>query len=867
MNATPPPKPPRAGRGLLSLLLGNSEHWGLIGDLDEIFAERARAKGRALSRAWYWGQIAKFAPAYLYNSLLWSADMFKNHLLIAWRSIKKSKAYSALNILGLTAGMAVFVLIMLFIRTELGYDRYHANAKNIYRVIQENTGKDYQGFSQFAVTQAPLAPAMEAEFPEVRSAARISSTANVLLDVGGRTFFEKRLYWADPQAFDIFSFPLLRGDGATALRDPFSVLVSERAARRLFGPDDPVGRVMRCRVEDQSCELKVTGVFRDLPANSHLDMQIVAPFETMAKVMNVDLTPWDSYAYSTYVLLRDGADPKAVDAKLPAFLDRHNHDEDNDTRLLLQPLARIHLSPRVLFSASPSADPRFLLLLASIAVLVLVIACVNYMNLAVARSLKRAKEVGLRKVLGAGRGQLVRQFLGDSILTTFLAMLLTVGAVLLALPSFRAFVERAIVFDPLGDATLMPALIFLALFVGVVAGSYPAFFVSAFRPAATLKGSESPRPRGRALRNGLIVFQFAASIALIICTVGIRSQLRYIRTKDVGYGRDQIVVLTPTGAVRKDAAAFKAELQKNPAILAVSISTSLPNSIDSNRSANWPGRPADVRIPIYHLSADYDFLPLFGLKLAEGRNFSREFPSDAKGAYLLNETAQKVLGWPDAVGRDFGGRQSVGKIVGVLKDFHQHSLHLPIAPIFISFSSDYVRFLSVKIEGQNIPGTLEFIKKTWRRFEPDYPFEYRFFDDIFNQAYRAEQRMVTIFGLFSGLAVLIACLGLVGLASFAAERKTKEIGIRKVLGASSSGVIVLLSREFMKWVVVANLFAWPVGYLAMRSWLQKFAFRTSLTLPMFLGAALAAFVIAAAVVGLQTHRAATANPADSIRYE
>ncbi len=873
MNGVNSPKPPRIARGLLSLLLGNGEHWGLVGDFEETYAKRARERGRLSARAWYWGQVAKFAPAYLFNSLLWSKDMFKNHMLIAWRNIKKSKAYSALNILGLAAGMAVFVLIMLYVRNELSYDRYHTNADNIYRVIQEQPGNDYEGSDRFAVTPAPLARAMESDFPEVRAAARVDFMTNVLLDVGDKTFLEDEVHWADPETFEVFSFPLVRGDRTTALRDPFSTLVSERTARRFFGGDDPVGRTIRFRVQDKPFDFRVTGVFRDLPANSHFVMDVVAPFATLASVTpDNDFTQWDSSSYFTYALLRDGADPKAVEGKFPAFLDKYRRDDGGlhhgrKTRYILQPLTAIHLSPRINFDFAGSGDPRFVLLLATIAVLVLIIACVNYMNLATARSLKRAKEVGLRKVIGAAKGQLVRQFLGDSILLTVLALFLAIGAVLLVLPAFRSFVERQISFNPLRDAALMPALLLLALAVGVAAGSYPAFFVSAFRPAATLKGTGTSRAKGRRLRNGLIVFQFAASIALIICTIGVRSQLRYIQNKDLGFDREQIVALRPRGAVRKDIQAFRTELLKDPAVLAVSASACLPNSVDSNTNANWPGRPPGVRIPIYYMSADYDYLPLFGLKLADGRNFSREFVSDAKAAYLINESAQKALGWKDPVGRDFGGKDAVGKIVGVLKDFHQHSLHLPIMPLYISLRPDYGRYLSIKIRGGDIPGTLDFIKRTWRRLEPDYPFEYRFFDDMFNETYKAEQRMGTMFSLFAGLAVLIACLGLVGLASFTAERKTKEIGIRKVLGASSSGVIVLLSREFMKWVVVANLIAWPVGYFVMRGWLRNFAYRTSLTAPMFLGAAFAAFAIAAAVISLQTYRAATANPADSIRYE
>ncbi|MCJ7485269.1 MAG: ABC transporter permease, partial [Candidatus Aminicenantes bacterium] len=543
--------------------------------------------------------------------------MLKNHLIIAWRNIKKNKAYAALNVLGLAAGMAVFILIMLFVRTETSYDRYHANARTIYRVIQEQPGNVYLGSNVFAVTPGPMAPALVQDFPEVLAATRIDWSSNVLLSVGEMSFLEKAFHWADPQTFEIFSFPFVRGDRASALKDPSSVLLSERAARRLFGEVDPVDRTITYRSQDKTFEFRVAGVFRDIPANSHFVMDIVAPFETMAKVQENDITQWGNSSYYTYVLLKKGADPKALEAKLVPFLAKYEAKRDHEhsgppARYFLQALTRIHLHSRANFELSPTADARFVLLFASIAVLVLVIACVNYMNLATARSLKRAKEVGLRKVVGAGKGQLVRQFLGDSMVLTFIALLLAVGIVLAVLPAFRAFVEREIAFNPFRDAALIPGLILLAAVVGAVAGSYPAFFVSAFRPVSALKGTGASRSKGRGLRNALIVFQFAASIALIICTVGVRSQLSFIRNRDMGYVREQVVVLSPRGGLRTDVEAFKTELGRNPAILDVSASSCLPNNVTSSTNASWPGKPDPVEIPIYVLEADYDFVDLYG---------------------------------------------------------------------------------------------------------------------------------------------------------------------------------------------------------------------------------------------------------------
>jgi putative ABC transport system permease protein len=861
--------PPSMAERLVGRALDYEERSARLGDLEERFQYLVQERGERRTRAWYRWQVLLLVVLAVMNRFLWSGIMFRNNLIIAWRNIKRSKVYSALNVLGLAAGMAVFILIMLFVRYELSYDRYHTNARNIYRVTMETSGIYYLGSNLWATTPPPLAPALAQDFPEVLAAGRIKDRSDVRISVDEKNFMEKKFYWADPQTFEIFSFPLVRGDRAAVLKDPFSVLLSEREASRLFGDSDPVGRTIVYHTSNRTFEFRVSGVFRDIPANSHFVMDIVAPFETIAKIDRYDFSAWSNCSFYTYIRLKDGADPRALERNFPDFTKKHSGNE-HQKLYFLQPLTRIHLHSRINAEISPTGDARFVLLSASIAVLVLIIACVNYMNLATARSIKRAKEVGLRKVIGAAKGQLVRQFLGDSLALTFIALVLAVGIVQAVLPAFRTFVEREIVFSPFRDIALIPGLILLALVVGAIAGCYPAFFVSAFRPVSALKSTGTSRSRGRVLRNSLIVFQFAASIALIICTIGVKSQLRFIRNRDMGYEREQILVLSLQSGLRRDIEAFKTELMRNPAVLGVASSSCLPNDVDSTMFVDWPGKPDSVKIQMYVVRADYDFIDLYGLKIVQGRNFSRDFPSDARGGYLINEAAQKALGWTDPVGREFGigdGGQPLGRIVGVVKDFHMHPLHLPIMPLYVIFDPSDASHVSIRIRGGDIPAILASIRKTWKRFAPEYPFEYSFLDEIFDRAYRTEQRLGTIFSAFAGLAVLIACLGLLGLAALTAEQKTKEIGIRKVLGASTSGIIALLSREFMKWVVLANVIAWPVGYFAMRSWLSNFAYRTSLTVPMFVGAALAAFLIAAAVISFQTYRAATANPVESIRYE
>ena len=800
----------------------------------------------------------RFIPA-----LAWS------HVRTAARVFRRNRAFTALNVLGLAVGLAVFILIMLFVRTEVSFDRYHANARNIYRILEEIPDFVYKGSNIFVSSPAPMGAAMVREFPEVRAAARIRQPSAVRLSRGDENFLERGFFWADPGAFDIFSFPLVRGDKNAFLANSYSILLSQRAARRYFGDSDPMGRTITYRTQEKAFDFRVDGIFRDVPPNSHFIMDVVAPFETMAAIKGYDVADWrDVNFYVTYVLLKEGTDPNAIDRKLPSLRDKYIADKPwarqaQRIRYFLQPLSRIHFSSGINFGLSQNAgDARLVLIFASIAVLVLMIACVNYMNLATALSLRRAKEVGLRKVVGAGKGQLIRQFLGESIILTFLALALALGLVSIALPAFRVMAGREIVFDALRDPAVMLGLTLLAAAVGAAAGSYPALVASAFRPIVAFKGLGAHRTKGRGLRNSLIAFQFTASIVLIICTLGVRSQLRFIHNRDMGYEREQIVVLNPDAVLRKNLEAFKSELRRNPAVLGVSASSGLPNDIADFGMKN--------NVPSYTLQVDYDFVGLFGLKIVQGRDFSRTFASDAGGACLINESARAALGWNDPLGRAifvFGHDDSPRPIVGVVKDFHLHSLHLPITPLYIALNPASSSCVSIKIRGESIPQTLAFIRKTWERFSPEYPFEYSFFDDIFDQAYRAEERLGTIFSLFAGLAVFIACLGLVGLAAYAAERRTKEIGIRKVLGASTSGIIALLSRDFMKWVVVANIIAWPIGYLAMRSWLQNFAYRTNLTVLMFLGAASAAFFVAAAAVTAQTYRAARANPAESMRYE
>ena len=803
--------------------------------------------------------------------------MLKNYIKIAFRNIKKNKAYSLLNILGLATGMAAFVLIFLYVQHELSFDRHHDNADNIYRVVQHQPGNMYMGSEMFGVTAAPLAPALEQEFPEVIYATRFSRTRDALLSYSEKTLIVPTLHWTDPNTFKIFSIDLIKGNPETSLSDPTSILFSESLAKKYFGEEDPLGKTI---TYIEKHDFKVTGVFKDLPKNSHFIIEAMVPFNTLATIENRRMDQWSSNSFYTYFLLRGDADPDALEAKFPAFIDKYAGDDiwshgDEKTTFSLQPLTKIHLHSQINFEISPNSDIRYIYLFSSIAFLILVIACINYMNLATARSAKRTREVGMRKVVGAQRKQLVGQFLGESMLLTSLALILAVILAIVLLPAFNRFIEREIPFNPLQNLGLCLGILAAVVFVGLAAGSYPALYISAFKPIFALRSKAFADSIGANLRNLLVVFQFSVSILLILSTVVVRNQLHYIKNRDMGFNRDHIVVLQIRDEnFRKQMDAFKTELRTHPDIISLTTSSSLPNRVDSSTFAAWPGKPEDVRIPIYTSVADYDFLDVFEIKLAQGRNFSREHTSDSQGAFLINETALKTIGWDEPLGQQFGQQshqsgndRPAGRIVGVVKDFHMHSLHQEILPLYIFLRPNQGRYLSIRIKGEKIPETLAFIGEKMGTFSPKYPFEYSFFDDVFDQAYRAEQRIGSIFSTFSLLTIFIACLGLFGLSSFTAESRTREIGIRKVLGASSSKIVVLLSREYIKRVIVAYLIVLPLGYWAMNRWLENFAYRINLGILPFALAALLALAIASLTVSYHTLKASAANPADSLRYE
>jgi putative ABC transport system permease protein len=799
--------------------------------------------------------------------------MFRNYLTTAWRNFRKHKSFSLINVAGLAVGMACFVLIMLYVQFELSFDRFHENVDRIYRVVAHQPGNVFLGTDHFAVTQAILGKTLQREFPEVLHATTLDDYNNVLFAAGDKSFYENEIILADPEIFEIFTFPLRQGDPQTALVEPFTIVLSETLARKYFGDENPIGKVLR--YQDKH-DLKVTGVMKEVPKNSHFHPNALLSFQTEVAI-NPDkkrFMDWGNSSYYTYILVRPDFDPQAFDAKLVGIVKKYHtedwRDKENPHRYYVQQLKDIHLYSHINFDIGKNNDIRYIYLLAGLAVIIILTACINYMNLTTARSSLRAKEVGMRKVVGASRWQLLKQFIGESMLLTVTAALIALLIVELFLPVFSKLVERELALPLLLQGQAFAGLMLAIFLVGVISGSYPALLLTAFQPAKVLKG-EVKDSRGRShLRSALVVFQFAASVGLILCTATVQKQLQYIKNKKLGYNREQVLVMRMRDReARKKFELIKADLLANPNFLKVTVSGHLPTNIGSSSDLGWTEREGQPALQSYNTPVDYDFLDVFEIELVEGRNFSREFSTDSTQAFIINEKLRDLLGWESAVGKAFGrdDDKPEGVVIGVMKNFHMHSFRLEIQPLFIQLNNNWGTNASARLRADNLPAAIAHARQVWQKYSPHYPFEYFFLDDEFNRMYQAEEKLSAIFGYFTFLAVFIACLGLFGLASFTAERKTKEIGIRKVLGASIGQLLLLLSQDFMKLVLAANLIAWPIVWYAMKQWLQGFAYRTSLGWQMFMLTAATALLIALVTVSFQTLKAALANPVEALRYE
>ncbi len=852
-------KPPKIALFILTRLLNEYAEVPLLGDLEEEYRCVAAESGEKHARFWYWRQFIKSLPNILNNTFYWSAEMFKNYVKIAFRNLQRHKMYSSLNIIGLAVGITSSLLITLWVLDELSYDKFHTHADRLYRVEFD---QDYSGqLYHVNVSPHPLAPALVEEIPEVENATRVNPMGELLMKHAEKTFFEDSVLAVDPSFLEMFSYPLLQGDVRTALADPYSIILTEDRAKTYFGHGEAIGKTLNI---DNRLDFTVTGIMKDIPRTGCLQFDAVVPYELL-RTLGRDLEQWDNNTTLTFALLRKNTQPDSVAQKIHALTIKHDSGEDQTYSL--RPLTQIHLYSYFGFG-DKRGNAQYVALFSAIAVFVLLIACINFMNLSTARSAKRAREVGMRKVVGAVKRQIITQFYGESCIFTFLSLILALLCVNLALPAFNALTGKDISFATLVGGYAPLAVLGILLAAGFIAGSYPALFLSSFHPVRVLKGTISSGSSGAIFRKILVVVQFSLSISLIIGTGIVYSQLNYMKDKTIGFEADHLLAIQMRGSVKDSCGALKKELLKHPGVVAVSASNNKPSGIYSNAGgADWEGKDPERDVSVHFTSVDYDYFEAADMEMVGGRSYSLDFPSDSESAYVVNEELQRLMGFDSAVGKQFTFGERTGTIIGVVKDFHFLSLRKKIEPLVLLLRPQYSRHLLIRILPENVAATLDDIERTWSHVVPGFPFDFEFINEDFELMYRTEQRMGNVLKYFSFLAVFVACLGLFGLASFAAEQRTREIGIRKVLGASIPRIAFLLCREFTLLVLLANLVAWPVIYLAMHNWLAGFAYRTAIGWEIFFFAGVLALVIALFTVSYQAFKAALSNPVRALKYE
>ncbi len=849
-------RPPKIIIWLIWLLTRPGNRATLLGDIEEEYRIIVSESGQFRAKLWSLRQVIYPFVYYIRSFNLWSTMMLKNYIKIGVRNILRHKGYSFINIFGLAAGMACCILILLWVQDELSFDRFHKNRDNIYRVLTEiHTNQEFTIY----YTPPSLANSLKEDFPEVMEAFRLGRTGWAFkYGDSDKNIFQDQGLLADPAILSAFSFPLIMGDPETALSDPLSVVISEKMAKICFGDQNPIGKTL---LFDTEYILTVTGVHKDVPDNSHLQFEYLVPFEFLQhRGRNIDT--WDSNRWITYVLLNEGNRPDELNAKIAGLVKAHV--PESTAVLKLQPLREIHL-----YSLTGTGMIVYVYIFSAIALLVLLIACINFMNLTTARSDNRLKEVGLRKVVGAYRSDIIRQFYGESILQSLFALLLAAGIVILLLPAFNELTGKQLSLAIAGNLYLIPGLMIIAVLTGIIAGSYPSLYFSSFRPVNAIRGSGGTAVgRGAKFRKALVILQFSLSIIFITGTLVVSKQLSYIREKNLGFEKENLLVMRTGNVSDSELETLRNELKQNSSIENITFTNSrlLYLGIETSK-VSWEGKSDDQKISIQIRSVDYDYLETFRMEMAEGRFFSREYPSDTANCYIINEAAVKTMGLESPIGKNLTLGDETGRIIGVVKDFHHHSLRTEIEPLCFIFNPSWNTFMFVRTAPGRSAETLGLLEKNWDRIDPGYTFTVFYLADRIDRLYRSEQRVGKLSGYFSAVAIIIACLGLFGLASYMAEKRTKEIGIRKVLGASVSGIIFLLSKEFFIWIAAANIISWPIAWYFLDNWLQGFAYKSPLGIGIFAAAGILSLIIALITVSFQAIKVARANPVNSLKYE
>ncbi|MFC1725003.1 ABC transporter permease [candidate division KSB1 bacterium] len=864
-------KPPYLAEKLIWILTRPGNRSTLMGDVEEEYNLLINEKSKFKADLWCYLQILKPLVLFIIGNILWSFTMFKNYVKIAFRNVKRQKGFSFINIFGLAVGMACCILILLWLQDEYNYDRFHENADDLYRIITERN----EGDRTMLLPRAPypLGDVLVSDFPEIIDYSRYTGGyTGWNLKYKDKSYNSERIAFADPSFFKMFTFPFLIGDPKTALEERYSVILTERLAKKCFGDEDPIGKIMQMSDTD----IIVAGVIKDVPRNSHMQFDYIIPIINQTKWREQDFTSWEQ-GESMYIQLRENTSGKDVGKKIEKIIGKY-HPKSESTYIKLQSLKKVHLFSNFDWDGQNAGKGNitFVYLFTIIVVFILLIACINFMNLSTARYGNRAKEIGMRKVVGADRKSIIFQFFNESILFSMFALIIAMIFAFLLLPEFNNLSGKQLSLDFFDNLQIFVGIILLTLLTGFIAGSYPALFLSSFKPVLILKNMAAKNAGRRSLfRKILVVFQFSIATLLIAGTLIIYSQISFINNKPLGYDKDNIVFFAGYGKFGDNYETARNELLQNPFVL--NVTKSFPPSRSSRAISDfeWEGKDPNAKVMLVPSGVSYNFIETFNMEMVEGRSFSREFADDPKNC-IVNETAVKVMGLTDPVGKriKYSGQQGYiygfdneeGKIIGVVKDFHNNSLHNKIQPTVLKYTNRGF-FVCVKIDPNNVSEALSFLESKWKEFVPGRPYRFNFLSESIDDYYGTERKLMTIFGYFTFLSIFIASLGLLGLSAYMAEKRTKEIGIRKILGASGFSVIKLLSKEFIVLIITANVIAWPIAYYFGNIWLKNYAYRINQDIGLFILAGLFGMLIVLLSIIYQSIKAANADPVDSLRYE
>lgn len=861
--------PPKLIRRMLRRFSLYEDMFGITQEFEAEYSDRASRQGRFLALMWLSGSTLLAALNYWLLIFHWRIVMLGNYLKIAFRNLKKHKTFSFINTSGLAMGMAACLLMLMYVVSETSYDNFHDNKDRIFRVTAdwgENGSK-----RAWAGTMPAISPALKEEVPEVAAAARVRNLFHAVISNGDDLSFEETAaFYADPDIFKILTWPLLQGDPSEALAEPFSLVLSEKDARKYFGNEDPLGKVLS--LNEKPC--RITGIMKTLPANTHLKVEILVSYTTAESLGDYPDKPWEVWGDDyNYFLIKENISAGTVTGKLNSLFDKYaNKWIVNKMDLKVQPLSDIHWDNVSRADIGPKGNILYVYLFLCLSVLVLLIACFNFMNLSTAKYLERMREVGVRKVVGANRTQLIHQFLVESLLVSIIAATLGVYMFILFKNSLYALLHIDVMFNSDQLILLCAIIMVLVVSVGLMAGLYPALFLSRFRPVDIMKKRFSGSFSRPAFRQISVIIQYSISIALIIGTIIIYQQIDFMKNSDLGFEKENVVLLAlpfNDAEARKKYPVLADQFRNNTNVIGVTGAYTVPG-INSNfqMSIRKPGAPEDRSYSLQVLPGDRDFIRAMGLQLVKGRDFSEDRELDARESLILNETAVQILGFEDPIGQKLlisDNREMT--VVGVVKDFHVKSLHNRISPMMIYHEPKMYGTIAVKIQPHDPEETLLALKKTWENVLPQAEFNYRYMEDAYNRFYRTEENTGTLLLIFTGLALLVSCLGLFGLAAFSASKRVKETGIRRVLGATPAGIVFLLTKQFTQWVLIANIVAWPVAYYLIRRWLENFAYQTDISLMPFVLSGTAALAIAVLTVCFITIKTAVTDPVRSLRYE